>query len=97
MSNTYIKFYENEYRTVEIIVRDMNEDDYNIDYATCHVEDENENIIMEESICMVTGHKVKITIPLNITYLKGIYYIIWSLNKDGLIFKHKSILNVEEL
>jgi hypothetical protein len=97
MSNTYVKFYENEYRTIEILVRDMNEEDYNIDYATCHIEDDEENIIMDETICMVTGNKIKITIPLNITYLKGIYYVRWTLHKDSLIFKHKTILNVEEL
>jgi len=92
-----MKFYENEYRTVEVTVRDMEEEDFNIDTATCHIENSSGDTVMAEATAMVVGNVVKITVPTTVTDTKGIYFIIWTLTKNSLIYKHKTILNIEEL
>ena len=97
MAHTYIKFYENEYRTIQILIRDIEENDFNPDTGTCHIEDHLGNIVMTETTCMVVGNTVKVTIPLTIADTSGRYKIIWTVRKDGHVYKHKTILNVEEL
>lgn len=97
MANTYMKLYKDEYRTIEILVRDMAEDDFLIGTAVCHIEDNVGNIVMNETIAMVIGNKVRITIPKTVTSVKGLYNVLWTINKGGYEYKHKTILNVEEL
>lgn len=100
-TSTYVKFYESEYRTIEILVRDMCEDDFNVDTATSHIEsvvnEESTGIVMPETVCMVIGNKVRTIVPKSITNTKGIYWVIWTVKRLGMEYKHKTILNVEEL
>lgn len=97
MAYTYMKLYENEYRTIEILIRDMCEDDFNPDVASAHIEDSTGDIIMEETVCMIVGNKIRVVVPTTVTSVKGKYNIIWTIEKDSNIFKHKTILTVEEL
>lgn len=97
MDHTYIKFYENEYRVLQILIRDMDENDFNPDTATCSVEDDLGNIVMEETTCMVADNTARVVIPTTITDTHGRYKVIWTIRKDGYVYKHKTILNIEEL
>jgi hypothetical protein len=100
-TSTYIKFYENEYRTIELIVRDMCEEDFNVDTATSHIEsvvnEVSTGIVMEETVCMVIGNKVRTIVPTSVSNTKGMYWVIWTVRKSGMEYKHKTILNIEEL
>lgn len=97
MDHTYIKFYEDEYRTLQLLVRDMQEEPFNPDTATCHIKDSENEIVMEETTCMVIANAVRVTIPSAITNVKGLYKVLWTIWKDGHSYKHKTILNVEVL
>lgn len=97
MAHTYMKLYENEYRSIEILIRDMCEEDFNPDTATAHIEDVDGTTIMEETTCMVIANKIRVIVPTDVTNVKGMYNVIWTIIKDGNTFKHKTILNVEEL
>jgi hypothetical protein len=101
MSRTYIQFYESEYRSAELIIRDMEENDFNPDTATSHIESVVDHVstgtVMEETVCLVVGNKIQTIVPTSVTDVKGIYWIIWTIRKDGMKYKHKTILNIEEL
>ena len=97
MAHTYMTIYENEYRSIEILIRDMCEEDFNPDTATAHIEDNEGETIVEETTCMVVANKIRVIVPTTVTNVKGLYNIIWTVIKDGNTFKHKTILNVEEL
>jgi hypothetical protein len=111
MGSTYIKFYENEYRTIEIIVRDMEEDDFCPDTATFRVEIATPNfvgtsgvgtsagtlIIVPETVAQVIGNRIRANIPVLVTQTKGVYHVLWNVHKDGRTYKHRTVLNVSEL
>lgn len=100
-TSTYVKFYESEYRTIELLVRDMCESDFNVDTATSHIEsvvdDVSTGIVMPETVCMVIGNKVRTVVPKSVTNTKGVYWVIWTVKKNSMEYKHKTILNIEEL
>lgn len=98
MSNyTNITFYENEERTIRILVRDQDENDFTIDTASCYVVDTDGNTIVDTTTCSVSGNIVFFSVDTTITETKGIYYVIWTIIRLGKVYKHKTILNVAEL
>lgn len=97
MAHTYIKFYENEYRTIELLIRDMDENDFVPDTATCRIEDNEDNVVMEETNCQIVSNGIRVTVPTDVTDVKGIYSVLWTLTKDRMIYRHRTVLNVEEL
>jgi hypothetical protein len=95
--HTYIKFYESEIRTVQLLIRDQEEEDFVPDTATCNIEDELGTVIVSETICYVYNNTISFTVPQTITDTKGLYNVIWTITKNNKIYKHKTILNVAEL
>lgn len=94
---TNITFYENERRTIKILIRDQEENDFTPDTATCYVIDVDGNTIVDTTTCSVSGNVVFFTVNPVVTSTKGIYYVMWTIVKLGKIYKHKTILNVAEL
>ena len=102
MSNqTYITFYENEVRAVEISVRDQDDAVWTPSSAYISVIDEAETIIVAETPAMVTSNTILGLIDATVTVTPGKYYIIWRILKTSgestYTFYHKTTLVVEEL
>lgn len=102
MSNqTYITFYQNEVRAVEISVRDQDDAVWTPSSAFMSVVDEAENIIVAETATMVSTNTILGLINTTVTATPGKYYIIWKILKTAgnstYTFYHKTTLVVEEL
>jgi len=97
MSETYIYFYKNEIRNIELTIRDQNESPFYPDYAESYIEDVNHNIIVENATRSVSSNKVRMLIDTDVTSDPKIYNVIWTINKNSISFKHKTILTVRKL
>lgn len=97
MDNTYITVYENETRSIEILVRDQYDEAFNPDTATVLVEDIVGDVVVAEANAMVYNNTVSTIISTDVTSILGEYHIIWKIVKGTDIFYHKSIINVKEL
>jgi hypothetical protein len=94
---TYITFYEKEIRAVEILIRDQNDAAYTIDSATVKVVDNEDVVIVAETVALVNGNSVSFLINTSVTSNAGEYDIIWKLIKGAYTFYHKTRLVVEDL
>jgi hypothetical protein len=101
VENTYITFYENEIRAVEIIIRDQNDDDFNLSTAYASVVDSDGTTVVSETECLVTDNKAYTLINMDVTSIPGSYEIIWKIvkiiNSTTYHYYHKTKLIVDDL
>ena len=96
-SYTYVQFFINEVRAISITIRDDQELDFNPDTVTCLVENVSGSVLVVDTPAQIVANMASFTIDTTITANKGIYNAIWTINKDNLVYKHKTILTVEDL
>ena len=87
--------YQNEKRTVELTIRD----DYNAwepDSGSAEIKNYTGTLLASGSI-LTSLNKVYCDVPLSVTENVGEYYILWRLNKNDDIFRHRTDLLIEDL
>ena len=99
---TYLTFYQNEIRAIELEIRDQNDDAYNPTTAYAWVYNSDGVTVVTEGPCMVTANKVYVLIGEGVTNTPGEYDVVWRImksgdNGDSYRFFHKTRLTVEEL
>lgn len=102
MSNqTYITFYEDEIRAVEISVRDQDDAIWTPTAAYITIVDEDGDVVVAETAAMVSSNTILGLINTTVTSTPGKYFIIWRILKTSgtstYTFYHKTTLVVEEL
>lgn len=94
---SYISFYEDEVRNVELTILDEKDIPYYPDHVFSYVEDSEGTVVVEDATRSVSANKVYMTIDTTVTSTPGVYNIIWTIHKNELEFKHKTALTVRPL
>lgn len=97
MSNSYITFYQNEVRAIELVILDQDDVSWVPTTAYYTVINELERIIVSLEPAQVTSTGVSALISTNVTETPGTYVVQWKLVKDSYIYYHKTTLIVNEL
>jgi hypothetical protein len=100
---TYLTFYQNEQRAVELTIRDQDDVPYvpsNV-YASI-TEAVSGSTVLAEAVCMLTSNVAYMFVPHDVTDTIGRYDIVWRIVKENLgsdtyTFYHKTALMVEEI
>jgi hypothetical protein len=94
---TYLSFYKNEIRAVQIYIRDQDDVDFIPDGTSTYTVVAPSGTVIPEVVAMVSGSSLTGLIDLNVTYLPGTYDIIWKIMKGSYIYYHKTDLQVLDL
>jgi len=101
MNKTYIEFYQNEIRAVQIVVRDQNDDDFDPTEAWAYVVDSDDTVVVASASALVSDNSVSTLITTTTTATIGTYYIVWKLLKTidstDYIHYHKTRIEVMSL
>lgn len=94
--STYQSLKENEERYIELKLYDKDNLSFSPSAASMSIYNTEDELI-ESPTCTITNNIIKGKITVLTTSLPGIYHIIWTIQKNGNIYKHKTILQVFEL
>lgn len=78
---TYNELNENEYRAIELAIRDQNDDDFEPTLAYASVLDEDDTVIVAEAAAMISDNTITTLITTVVTANIGTYYIKWRILK----------------
>ncbi len=100
-NQTYLTFYENEVRAVEISIRDKDDAVWTPSAAYAQVVDESGDVVVAETTAMVSTNTILYLVNTTTTATPGKYFIIWrilqTVGSSTYTFYHKTTLVVEEL
>ena len=98
---TYLSFYQNEVRAVEISVLDQDDQIFYPSSATAYVVNNLGTVVQPEQPVMVTGNSMYILITTATTLVPGTYEIVWKMtltaDSHTYIYYHKTTLEIEKL
>lgn len=96
MEYTTQELYKQEVRTIELTLT-KNYESFEPDSATAEIKDKNNKILVSDHVLITSGNKIFCVVPLEITNNVGEYYILWKINKDSSVFRHRTSLHIESL
>lgn len=100
-NNSYITFYQNEVRAVEITINDQDDVAWTPSTAYMTVVDNDGDVIVSEAVVLVSANTVVGLIDTRTTETPGDYYLIWrilqTVGASTYTYYHKTALVVEAL
>lgn len=98
-ADTYICFFQNEYRSVTITVRDQDHTAITpTDASSYKITNCEGTTLVEEDEVTISGNTLSCNVSSTITATVGDYFIIWKVvDSDGYTYYHRTHLEVKEI